>query len=161
MRIRLQSLAHRLVALMVRRTSLSVEFSIDGLGSPSYRPYPITTSLNQRAVTYRVMSRQVSPAPGIIAEMPNRNCQCWHSPEFRDDASLSCDKYQFGSKHDTMSFSIPITAFPIDGCLNEFNQVFVRCLGLSCFGRNRTLQAHGFKRALFFDTDSRLRIRGI
>ena len=60
-----------------------------------------------------------------------------------------------------MSFSILIIPFPIGGCLNEFNPVFVRCLGLSCFGRNRALQAHGSKRALFFATDSRLQYRGI
>ena len=40
---------------MVRRTSKSVEFPIDGLGSPSYRPCPRTTSLKQQAVTYRVL----------------------------------------------------------------------------------------------------------
>ena len=33
---------------------MSVEFPMDGLGSPSYRPYLITTSLKQQAVTRRV-----------------------------------------------------------------------------------------------------------
>jgi hypothetical protein len=79
----------------------------------------------------------------------------------RDDASLWCDKYQFGSKDDTMSFSIPIISFPIDGCLDAFNQVFVRCLGHSCFVRNHTLQAPESNRALLFATDSHLQYRGI
>jgi hypothetical protein len=50
-------LAHRAVDLMVRRTWKSVEFPMDGLGSPSYRPYPISYSIHAvRAQVPQVLS---------------------------------------------------------------------------------------------------------
>ncbi|MFY8201321.1 MAG: hypothetical protein ACOVLE_11655 [Pirellula staleyi] len=54
---------------MVRRTSKSVEFPIDGLGSPSYRPYPITTSLNQQAGTRGI---------AVGTSLTRRVTKAWH-----------------------------------------------------------------------------------
>ncbi len=58
---------------MVRRTSKSVDFPIDGLGSPSHRHYAITTSLKQQAATRRVVGLRPKSVPSKNSEPRCKN----------------------------------------------------------------------------------------